>query len=423
LHFGAKEFARGSIESPTKTHRYTQAMSLRPKPRVPATRGLESPATPAAGRFDSLTGLRGVAALSVLFFHAWLVAASPDTATGVPLLSPLLSWLMRIGWSGVDVFFTLSAFLLALPYARAANAGQPAPAWRPYLLRRAARIFPAYWTQLAILLAAGLAGLAWGRTVPPWQGVESVIAHVVLWLDAWPRVAPLLPHWWTLPVEFGFYLLLPMLARAFAPRRWPWLLALVALAWAWRAMWLLHPRADFAHLAWIDQLPGRIDQFAIGMLAAWAWVRGDARGVRMTPRAADVLLVASAMAFLAMPALLLLDGRPTVTQAVTLHPLVLAWHSLASVAVAGMLVACVGGAPLAARLLASRPLRGLGAISYSLYLWHLPAIWWVLWQSGDSLAAADFWPYVSASLLLSLVLATLSWWAVERPVQAWARRR
>jgi peptidoglycan/LPS O-acetylase OafA/YrhL len=386
--------------------------------RAPAIPTISSP-----DRIDALTGLRGLAAFAVFCFHAWLLAASPQPAPGVPVLGPALEWAMRIGWSGVDVFFTLSAFLLALPYARSAVRGESAPAWRPYLRRRAVRILPAYWVQLAILLLAALAGLKWGRAIPEWPGLAAALAHVPLLFDAWPRVAPLLPHWWTLPVEFAFYLMLPALAHAFAPRRWPWLLGLVAIAWAWRAWWVLHPRADFAHLAWIDHLPGRIDQFAIGMLAAWMLARMQARGATLAPRRADALLLAGVAVFLAMPALLLLDGRPTVTQAMSLHPVVLAWHGLASIPVAAMLVACAAGAPLAERVLAARPLRWLGDASYSLYLWHLTVIAWVLWQSGGHVDVDAFWPFFSACLLLSLGLAALSWRFVERPAQAWAKRR
>jgi peptidoglycan/LPS O-acetylase OafA/YrhL len=392
----------------------------RPRAAAPVS---EAPAVLADGHVPALTGLRGLAAFAVFAFHAWGMSFAPDPAPGLPGLSAVLAWLLRIGWAGVDVFFTLSAFLLALPFARAAISGKPAPATRTYLRRRCARILPAYWLQLALLVVGLHAGLTWGSTTPAAPGPGAALAHVVLGFNAWPRVEPLLPHWWTLPVEFGFYLLLPLLARAFAPRRWPWLLALVAFAWLWRMSWLLHPRGDFAQWAWIEHLPGRIDQFAVGMLAAWAWARRGASGLMLAPRRADVLALASACAFLAMPALLLLDGRGVVNQGVSLHPVVLAWHGLASVAVAGMLVACCAGAPVARHALAARPIRFLGTISYSFYLWHLPVILLARGYAGGRVEPGDFWPFSCACLVATLVLATLSWWLVERPAMRWAARR
>jgi peptidoglycan/LPS O-acetylase OafA/YrhL len=392
----------------------------RPSAPKPVLAREAAPASASADRIESLTGLRGIAAVGVFAFHAWLLAHAPDTAPGAPAVSRVLDWLMRNGWAGVDVFFTLSAFLLSLPYARAAVAGAARPAAADYFRRRAARILPAYWVQLAILLGAGLAGFAW-MNGPRWPGPVDALAHAVLWLNAWPRIEPMLSPWWTLPVEVGFYLLLPTLARAFAPKRWPWLLALVAFAWAWRAGWLLHPRADFSHMLWIDHLPGRIDQFAVGMLAALGWARLEARGATIAPARANAMLVAGAIAFVAMPALFLVDGRPVAQPAPSLHPLVLAWHGLASVPVAAILLACMAGAPLARYVLASRPVRALGHVSYSFYLWHLPVIAWVVHDGGD-VARGEFWPFFAACLLMSLALATLSWWAIERPAMRWATR-
>ena len=62
-----------------------------------------------------LTGLRGLAAVWVLIFHVWAFAGEPALSLGGSGIS--LAPLFATGWAGVDVFFTLSAFLLTLPFA------------------------------------------------------------------------------------------------------------------------------------------------------------------------------------------------------------------------------------------------------------------------------------------------------------------
>lgn len=394
------------------------------KPRRAAPQSIAIPAQASPPLPDdavpALTGVRGLAAFGVFVFHAWLLAGSPALAPGVPWLDASLAWLARMGWSGVDVFFTLSAFLLGLPFARAAIARAPAPDTRAYLGRRALRILPAYWVQCAVLFPLAAVGI----TVLPggvWPGWTAALAHAVLWIDAWPQVRPLLSSWWTLPVEFGFYLLLPWLAHAFGARRWAWLLLALPVAWLWRATWLWFPPMGVSTMGWIDHLPGRIDQFAVGLLAAYAWACHEASGRRVDARLANAVLALAAATFFVAPALLLLDGRTEPNQLVSLHPVVLAWHTLASGVVAAGLLACAARAPWS-RWLAATPLAWLGTISYSFYLWHLPAIALVRSQHDGKLRSDEAWPFFAACLLLSLLMAAVSWWAIERPAQRWARR-
>ena len=115
----------------------------------------------------ALTGLRGIAAFWVLSYHAWVIAG--PTEITVPLfdfrvidLHPLLA----SGWAGVQLFFTLSAFLLTIPYARYLSGLQSHPPTKArYFGPRLARVFPAYYLQAAILLAVALltGSLTWNE--------------------------------------------------------------------------------------------------------------------------------------------------------------------------------------------------------------------------------------------------------------------
>lgn len=366
--------------------------------------------------WPALTGLRGLAAFGVLCMHSYLLAGRPES------LPRPLSWLFAMGWSGVDVFFTLSAFLLTVPFVTAAMESTPSPNLRVFAWRRVLRIVPAYYVQIAILLTLGALGLAstWAWNAPT---VAAVLAHLVFYIQVWPIVPAQLPPWWTLPVEMGFYLLLPLFALCLRPRRWPWLLLAIAASLGYR-YGLLHAGLNRMQIAfWVENLPGRLHQFLVGMLAAYAFVKLKSHWTLPRPGKADALALAASIVFLLLPAL----GYPITGSAYEggqfSDPLLLSWHLYASVVVAVLLVALVAGAPRMARVFSWPPLRGLGLISYGLYLWHYPLMLGLRAELGGYEAIrADFWPFYFYSVLISVLVAMASWWMIERPAQQWGRR-
>jgi peptidoglycan/LPS O-acetylase OafA/YrhL len=377
--------------------------SRRPPPTAPA-----GPVAPARLAFASLDGLRGIAAAMVLGMHAYELAGEPAS---VP--API-AWLLRLGWSGVDVFFVLSAFLLALPFVRAAH-GAPRPDLRTYARRRALRILPAYYAQLVVLLVLFAVGAAaWMPQGPPAAG--AIVAHLVLWLDAWPWVPAMLPPWWTLPVEMGFYLLLPWLVLGLAPGRRRWLVLVVVASLAWR-LGIAHaglPRGE--EIQWANHLPGRLHEFVVGLFAADWFVARQAEGRLPTARRADTWAVVAIAVFVVLPALGWLDGPVPYGGVPSAHPLLLGWHLYAGLVVAVLIVALATGAGAVARALTAAPLRVLGRISYGLYLWHFPVLL-ALRESlgGRAMAARDFGGYLLAGAFLSLLAAGLSWVLIEQP--------
>ena len=90
-----------------------------------------------------LTGLRGWAALWVLIFHVY------ETSQHGHVIFPVGTWnidltpFFSLGWSGVQIFFVLSGFLLSLPFAQWQAGIREKPNLKRYLFRRAARVFPA----------------------------------------------------------------------------------------------------------------------------------------------------------------------------------------------------------------------------------------------------------------------------------------
>lgn len=355
--------------------------------------------------------------MAVFLFHTYTLAGTPAT-----LPSPV-AWLARMGWSGVDVFFTLSAFLLTVPLLEARRqAGATGPDMRSYAIRRVARIVPAYYFQILCLLALAWVGV---RNEAAWvaPGVGELVAHFSFWLNAWPFVAPHLSPWWTLPVEMGFYLLLPWLALLLRTGRLRWIVLLVFASLAYRFA-LMHadlPRQQ--ELMWVEHLPGRLHQFLLGMCAAFVWVERHEWIARWSALRTEALATMAILLFLALPALgYLADGR-AFPGAPTASPLLLSWHLFASALVALLILALTAGANRIGRVLASMPLQFFGWISYSLYLWHYPVLLAVREAQGGFMAVkAAFFPFLFLGLLFSVVAATASWWMIERPTQGWARR-
>ena len=157
----------------------------------PASRGPEGgTAVPAGGRLDALDGLRGLAALGIVLLHVWMFDHGD---AGRPPKGPadLVIGELRLG---VPLFFVLSGFLVFRPWAAAALDGRPAPRPGRYVLRRAARIVPAYWAALA----AAFVGL-------------RVVDHPLLEATA---KQDLDPPMWTLGVEVSFYAILPLVGWA-----------------------------------------------------------------------------------------------------------------------------------------------------------------------------------------------------------------
>lgn len=387
-------------------------------------------------RVVTLDALRGVGALLVLVSHVGFWSGA--TADGV------VGGLMARGDSGVAVFFALSAYLLGRPLlARVledgATAAQGARNQRwsgaRYALHRAARILPAYYLALAAVV---LAALALGGAAADQLSAPGVTAHLLVAQGWTGHSFQAFTQTWSLTSEVTFYLLLPLvllplgrlLRRAEPPvraRRLLVLLCLVAVtgvvcqagaAAAGGSRWA-GPLATSAvgHGAW----------FAVGLAAALVGLeprtlpeglRAAAETVRRSPgtaalTAALVLLVATTP--LAGPRDL---AAPSPAQA--------AAKELLYTLLAGLLLAVALGDGVDARLRRSPlagPARLVGDLSYGVFLWHVLVLQVLFAVLGLTLFATDAAWLLVATVVLSVALAAVSWWAVERPVLSLVRRR
>lgn len=359
-----------------------------PAETVPLTRG-RKPQLPA------LDGVRGVAILGVLLFHTGHLPG---------------------GFLGVDLFFTLSGYLitdLLLREVEATGAVSLAAFWG----RRIRRLLPALATMLAgvtvLVWAAGSADLV--RTTlddGPWVQLNLLNWHLLAESAGyWDRFGSqrVFEHLWSIAVEEQFYLLWPpvlLVIARFAKRPETWV-AVVAATASIGSLALMVALVDPAD-------PSRVytgtDTRAFSLLLGAVVATGPVRArVAVRWAAAATALLVAGMGILWS----LADG----TTSRWLFTGGLFAHSLAAALLIGL---CVR-APRTwvARALAWPPLRWLGLISYSLYLWHWP-VFVLLSPQLDGLSRT------LAVLAVSLGSATLSKYLIEDPIRfraRWARGR
>ena len=171
---------------------------------------------------------------------------------------------------GVDLMLLLSGFLLYLPVARTGKM----PRTGDFYLRRAARILPSYLFAMAVCAAFTF---VYGENLgspPLWRDMlrhltftHTFFADSYLWTSL--NVAL-----WTLAVEVQFYLLFPLIGRAFLRRPWVSFGAMTALGLLFRLA--ITPLADVTIL--FNQLPAMLDLYACGMLAAHLLAGRDRSG-------------------------------------------------------------------------------------------------------------------------------------------------
>jgi len=368
----------------------------------------------------AIDGLRGVAALMILFTHIPLFMLAQGPARGVMVSS----------YIGVDLFFVISGFVLFLPvvFDEGRFEGK-----KGYFIRRAGRIVPAYYFSLLVVVAFS-SRLTTIRVALPqnsWKGVFDFVAHLsffqheMFWVNEGFGVNSVL---WTLSVEALFYLCLPLIAVWYYRR--PFLGLTIALAggFAWK-LFATHPgflvpwgegtlKSTRIFLAF--QAPTYLGHFAMGMTAAWVYHRLKSTGAQKSMvRLAPMVQVAALLGLLYQmhaAGSRQLAGKEQLLQHATKTTGRAACFAI-------FLLATVLGPKWSQWPLANRFARWMGEISYGVYLYHILIIGFAFTTLGF---AAYSTPATVLKMLIfagpaTILVAWASHIAIERPVYVRAR--
>ena len=362
--------------------------------------------TPRLQHQPSLDGLRGLAVAAVVLYHA-------AAADGV-------EWLERVthgGFLGVSAFFTLSGFLICSLLLREHSAAGSI-SLGGFWTRRARRLLPAVLLLIGAVVVltplvgtesqlASLPGDAWSSLfyVANWHFVLDGSDYAAMFSGA---PSPL-RHVWSLAVEEQWYLLVPLaavLATALSGRLrrvsrrtlfWGLFVAVVV-----GTVWMVFVSGGVWDNRAYMGTDTRLAEMAVGALLAVLLADGFTvapRVRRILARLAPVLLVALLViwAFTPIRASWLYRGG------LTLH----------AVVVAAIIAAVVQPDGLVRRILANRTIVGLGLISYGVYLFHWPVVWWI---TPERLGVSPELTLL-AQLAVTLAVSVASYKLLEHPIR------
>jgi peptidoglycan/LPS O-acetylase OafA/YrhL len=335
------------------------------------------------GYLRGLDGWRAIAILSVILYHSTLQTAGIFST----------AWAWRFGYLGVDVFFAISGLLITSKLLEEEKISGRISLPNFYL-RRALRILPAaivYLTSIAVLAGLGLiyvSRMEWLASLFFYRNYSSLyrieLTRGLPWFTT---------HFWSLSLEEHFYLLLP--ALLILTRKKARIASLVAIILAV----IVHRQLELAHREWftiVFHTDIRLDALLIPALFA-VLSRSQRFGERF-----NSIIKRWYLAFLLGFLLVLWSPEGSGLQMTTL-----------AVVMPGIVLGTVlKPRSLGTRLLEWRPLRWIGRISYSLYLWQ-ELFFTQRFLLYRPLGRLETWPL---NLLLTFLVAALSYYGVERPL-------
>ena len=373
--------------------------------------------SPSLRHVDTCDGLRALAVMIVAWYHIW---QQSWLFPGLYIFGKDISFdpLVRSGYIWVDMMILISGFCLYLPWARMRYEGGTRPDTLDFYARRLMRIHPSYLLTIAIMFAVAMATNAY---YVPGHMQRDLFSHLtythMFFYDAY-YASNLGGALWTLAVEMQFYLIFPLLARAFYRLPATTFCAMTAIALAFRG-WVGVNVPDVS--MYCNQLPAYLDTFALGMAAA-------AMHAYLAQKKHNALtrILCSALSIL-MAYLLweVVKGQARCPDVIAIRRGQMN-NRLAMGLLGGALLLLSANGGLILRSLLGNPVtRFISRVSFQFYIWHQTiAVWLITYKVIPSSYENPNWEgdhawqlkYTFACFAVSILVAALLTYGFEHPV-------
>jgi peptidoglycan/LPS O-acetylase OafA/YrhL len=359
-------------------------------------------------RIPELDGLRGMAILLVLVGHYFAI---PGTGAA----SLLNGYWFRLGWTGVDLFFVLSGFLIG---GILLDVRDSPHYFKTFYARRFFRIIPLYYAWILIYMVLTLVGSNFlSARVGTVQKIDgSILAHFLFLQNFHEFLKSTVSFWWfsstwSLAVEEQFYLVAPLLVRYLSKRALAVVLVLVTFG---APLLRFAIRGGFSEGPWLAYrlMPCRADSLAVGVLAALLWKNPKARAWMETH--ALVLYGLFAVLFGGVAYLWRYHSDPLLASTQTAG---YTWLALFFAAL--LLLVLSRRASVLSAFMRLGFLREIGGVSYCIYIIHTAVFLFCHQILLHALPAVTDGKAAGVTLLAALItyaIAKLSWRFFERPL-------
>lgn len=334
-------------------------------------------------RLIEIDGLRAIAISLVVLFH-YTKEFFPQHR------------FFSFGWSGVDLFFVISGFVLYYQVKRRYQT-EGKTHYLSYLRNRALRIIPAYYASLLAMV------LLFGRNK---LFTDNFFLHLsFLYIFDYDVAVSIQPLYWTLAVEVQFYLMLILFAPLLTGKNgMKWLIGLIGLNLVYRLIFqfFFNPLSSTG-LVFGNILPGRISEFCYGMIIAKVFLEHH-----MLIDKLKRLLVMIFVAILSISIIAICWGVWLLMGDSVLNSRFgnMLYYPFLGMGY-GFLFLLILISPQFAKIMSLKPVVFIGTISYSIYLWHV-----FILKSLEGVASniAGFF----LNLFATIIISTVSYYLIER---------